>query len=146
LFAPAAGTSALNVDLELYFSGRVSCLVGFLSGSVDKPAGAQVRNADGLKTQRPRCANFQLCIDLCRQLPRDVLIGADARPPAQALVVIAQVPDFAAEIRLDFSDAKRRLALGHAILRESSRYKTPQKLPQTGISEDVSEWQRLKYQ
>jgi hypothetical protein len=102
----------------------------------------KVGNGDRLEAQRCRGADFELSIDLRRQLLGGILVSSDTWAPPGTLFVVAQIPDFAAEIRLDFADAKRRFAFGHVILRESSRYKTPQTLPQTGSSEELSERQR----
>ena len=98
--------------------------------------------ADRLEAQCGRSTDLELGVDLGGELPGGLAVGADAWPAAPAVFVVAEVPDLAAEIRLNLADAERRRLLGHGILRESSRHKTPQKRHKRGDSEDVSERQR----
>ena len=70
-----------------------------------------------------------------------VAVGADARPATAPVFVVTEIPDAAAENGGHLADAER-VGRGHDILREPSRHKMPQKLPQTGISEEVPERQR----
>ena len=75
------------------------------------------------------------------ELPRGVAVGSDAGPFALAVFEVAEVPDAAAEVAGHLADAER-VGAGHVILREPSRHKVPQTLPQIGGSEVGPERQR----
>jgi hypothetical protein len=98
---------------------------------VFEPAGPQSGNANRLKTESGRGAGFEFLIDLGGELPGRAPVGADARPAALAVFEETEVPDSVAEIASHFSDAER-LGARHAILRDPSCHKVPQKPPQTG--------------
>src|SRR6266849_1447977 len=106
-----------------------------------EPLLAEVADGNGFKAQDGRGADFELAIDLCGQLPGGFLVGADARSMALTMLVVAQIPDPAPEVGKHLANAER-FGLGHVILRESSRHKTPQTPPQTGSSEELSERQK----
>ena len=107
-----------------------------------QPSAAQLGDADRLEAQRRGGADLQLGVDLGGELSGGLAVGADTRPAALAVVVVAEVPDLAPEVALNPADAERDGLLAHDILREPSRHKTPQRTPQTGISEGTSEMQK----
>src|SRR5262245_39046441 len=58
-----------------------------------------------------------------------------------AVLMVAEVPDAAAEIDVDETDAERLSCASHGVLRESPRHKTPQTAPQKGNSGTIPEKQ-----
>src|SRR6516164_8996132 len=108
---------------------------------VFEPASAEVWDGHRFEAQGSWRAGFDLPVDQRGELSGGSTVGPDAGPTASAAVVIAEVPDVAAEVPADPADAER-VGFGHATLREPSRHKTPQTTPQTGDSEDVPKWQR----
>lgn len=107
-----------------------------------QPVIPQIGNGDRLEAERCRSADFELGIDLGGHLLGGFAVGTDARAPAAIVFMVAEVPDPVAKIGLNTTDAKRRRLARHESLRESSRYKTPQRTPQTGNSETISEMQK----
>src|SRR5262245_31883417 len=87
-----------------------------------QPALPKGGDGDGFETEGGRRADRQLGIDLGGELPSDRAVGADARPMPLAILVVAEVPDAAAEIGLHLADAERSGLTGHDFLRECSRY------------------------
>lgn len=71
-----------------------------------QPAFTQLHETDRFKRQRRRRADFQLTIDLDRQLSRDILVRTNTRSPPLTLFVIGEIPDAAAQIGPDLADAK----------------------------------------
>ena len=92
-----------------------------------QPPAAEFANGDGVETQQRHVPGFQLSVDLRRQAPRCIKAWSDAGPTALAIVVILQIPDAAADVGFDPSDAECITKFEHGLLRESSRHKTPQK-------------------
>ena len=74
---------------------------------VIEPALAKVRDGDRLEAEHGDVAGFQLRVGLRRKRAGGFQIGADARPAAPAILVVAQIPGPAPLITLNFSDAKR---------------------------------------
>jgi hypothetical protein len=105
---------------------------------VFEPASAQVRDGNRLEAEHGRGADFKLTVDLGGELTCGDPVRTNPGPAAAAVFVITEVPNAAAEKGGDLADAER-FCRGHDILREPSRHKTPQKAPQTGVSEEVSE-------
>jgi hypothetical protein len=93
---------------------------------VFQPSPPHFGNSDGLKAQRRGGADFELGVDLGGELADGFTVRADARSMTLAVVVVAEIPDAAPEIGLNFADAERRGLLGRDILTEPSRHKTPQ--------------------
>ena len=79
----------------------------------------------GSKLSRAGGADLELCVGLGGEL-RGLAVGANAGPMALAVLVVAEVPDPAAQIRLDLTDAERSGCVSHGVLGEFPRYKTPQ--------------------
>lgn len=113
-------------------------------------ARAQLHEADRFKRQRRRRADFQLTIDLYRQLSRDILVRTNTRSPSLPLLVIREIPDAAAQIGLDLTDSKLTRPPRGPLLRDCFRLSAPllfrygdlrpRTLPlQTGDSEETSE-------
>ena len=94
-----------------------------------------------LETEGGRGAGFDLVADPGGELPRGVAIGSDAGPFALAVFEVAEVPAATAELAGHLADAEP-VGAGHVILRESSRHKVPQKLPQTGCAETSQKGKR----
>ena len=121
-----------------------------------EPAFTQFHEADWFKRQRRWRADFQLSIDLDRQLSRDVLVGTNTRSPALPLFVIEEIPDAAAKIGPDLANSKLTrpswgsllgdcfrlcalLMFRHGDLRQKTRPR--QSATQTRDSEETSEMQ-----
>src|SRR5262245_10956586 len=107
-----------------------------------QPVFAKSGDGDLLKAEGGWGADFKLGVNLGGKLASRFSIRADAWTASPPVFVIAEIPDAPAPVGADLADAKRRFASRHVILREPSRHKTPQKPPQTGISEDISKRQR----
>src|ERR1700752_2556967 len=73
---------------------------------VTKPPLPQGRDSDGLKAQCCWGADLELGVDLGGELPYRFFVAADTRPTSFTVFVVAEVPNFAAEIALDIADAK----------------------------------------
>jgi hypothetical protein len=106
-----------------------------------QPMGPKVRDRHRLEAEGGWRTGLELPINLPRELAGRNPVGADAGAAALPLVMVTEIPDAAAEEAGHMTDAER-IDLRHAVLKESSRHKTPQMAPQTGIPEDVSEWQK----
>jgi len=98
---------------------------------VFKPLAAKIFDRDWLETERGRGPGFELSVHLRGKLPGCVAVGSDARSESFAVLKVTEIPDTPTEIAIHLADAER-LGLGHGSLREPSRHKVPQKLPQTG--------------
>ena len=138
---------ALLEEAPQVLGSRSVSIDGFYGRSQDlfvmlEPELAKRVDGNWLEAECGRSADGELAIDLCCELSGRFQVRANPRAMTSALFVVAKVPALTTKEGLDFSDAKRT-HFRHVILRESSRYKMPQKLPQTGKSEDRSERQRL---
>src|SRR5262245_57760093 len=103
-----------------------------------QPTFAEIWNGNRLEAQGGWGPDGKLCVDLGGELPRRIFVGPNPRPASNAEFMVAEIPDVTAAVGAHRAHAKRNgFSLGHVILRESSRHKTPQKLPQTGISEEL---------
>ena len=109
--------------------------------AVLEPPLAECGDRQRLEAEGGRGAGFELVVDPGGELPCGVAVGSDAGPFPLAVFEIAEVPDAAAEVAGHLADAER-VGAGHVILREPSRHKVPQKVPQTGCSETSQKGKR----
>jgi hypothetical protein len=78
-----------------------------------EPLLPQIGDRNGLEAQRRGGADFQLRVDLGGQLPGCFAVKSDARAAALAILVVAEIPNLAAEVALHAADAERRSFSGH---------------------------------
>ena len=62
---------------------------------------------DGFEAEGGGGADFELGVDLGGELTGGLAVGSDTGSAALAVVVVAEIPDFAAEVALDLADAER---------------------------------------
>ena len=101
---------------------------------VVEPPLPQVRNRDRLEAQGRRRPHLQLAVDLGGHLPGQVPVRADPRPAPLAGLEVVQIPDLGRGGRRGPCPPETTACCApfRVLPRESSRYKTPQKPPQTG--------------
>jgi hypothetical protein len=72
-----------------------------------KPPVAKCEDADRFEAEDGRSAGFELVVDPRCELPRGGQVGSGAGPAALAVFEVAEVPDAAAEVPGDLTDAER---------------------------------------
>jgi septum formation inhibitor-activating ATPase MinD len=73
---------------------------------VFQPPVSQLRDGDRLKAEHRHVARFHLGVGLRCDAPGDIATGADARAAADAMLVVTEVPDLAAQVAADAADAE----------------------------------------